>query len=215
MSKKIKSKLFTPSHKHGNAVLNFMNNSKREFAAYGSAFHKAGQQLAKEMISRGGYSDLEACPIVFMYRHALELYLKGIIMYGIDIMAVKGKPIEKIMQEFNTHNLSNLLPAIKKIFKEVDWVWKTDVEGIRSFEELALFIKDLEKVDSSSFTFRYPVDKKGKPAVPHHFIFNVPDFCNKMEKLLNFLDGGNEGLNVLRDNILEAAYIKQEEEKEL
>ena len=66
---------------HGNVVLNFMLFPKGELAAYGRSYHEAAQHLVKRMAA-SHYRDPDACPIVFLYRHAVELYLKSIIPLG-------------------------------------------------------------------------------------------------------------------------------------
>lgn len=78
--------LFHASPSYGNVVLNFRHATNDEFAVYAEAFHWAGNILAEKMFDQAGYNDLEACPIVFLYRRALELYLKAIALDGIKIM---------------------------------------------------------------------------------------------------------------------------------
>lgn len=82
----IQSKLFKAGTGFGNAVLNFRDRADDEFDLYAQAFHRSGQLLAEQMLSKSGYNDLDACPIIFLYRHALELYLKAIARIGRTIL---------------------------------------------------------------------------------------------------------------------------------
>lgn len=43
------------------------------------------------MFDKGSYNSLEGCPIIFVYRHALELYLKAIVIRGAAIMQLMAK----------------------------------------------------------------------------------------------------------------------------
>jgi len=45
-------------------------------------YHAAGQALFERMCDKSSYNSLEGCPIIFLYRHALELYLKAIVLHG-------------------------------------------------------------------------------------------------------------------------------------
>ena len=72
--------LFQARSSYGNVVLNFQHVANDEFAAYAEALHQAGQALATMMFDKAGYNDLEACPIIFLYHHALELYLKAVAL---------------------------------------------------------------------------------------------------------------------------------------
>jgi hypothetical protein len=57
----------------GNVVLNFMGAPKRELALIGDEYFEAAKVLMGSLAQKGSYSDLKAYPIVFLYRHALEL----------------------------------------------------------------------------------------------------------------------------------------------
>ena len=204
-----KPSLFQASPSYGNVVLNFLHTADRELGLYAQAFHEAGQVLAERMFAHGGYSDLEACPIVFLYRHSLELYLKAIVLIGCDIMQRHGETLTDKERLFGNHRLLHLLPLIKRTFDAVGWTWHEDIEGLRTFEEVGELLQAFEKIDPGSYTFRYPVNTKGQPSVPHHFTFHMPTFCECMDAFLNMLEAAVMGLKVARDQIMEAAYHEQ------
>jgi hypothetical protein len=84
------SSLFQASSFYRNVKINLQYAAIDEFGAYASAFHRASQALAEKMFASAGYNELDACPIVFLYRHELELSLKAIALTGIEIMQLKG-----------------------------------------------------------------------------------------------------------------------------
>lgn len=49
---------------------------------YPTAYQQAASKLVEVFRAKPYYSDAEACPIVFLYRHAIELYLKAILLWG-------------------------------------------------------------------------------------------------------------------------------------
>ncbi len=203
------SVLFQSCPSYGNAVFNFMHASKDEFGGYASVFHRAGQRLAEKTFAFAGYNDLDACPIVFLYRHSLELYLKAIVLIGTSMMHLNGKVQQGNERLLRTHHLSSLLPMVKSTYDVVGWTWQLEIEGLHTFEEFEMLVQELEAVDPGSYTFRYPVDTVGQPSVPHHFRFHVPTFCARMDALLDELESATMGLGVTLDQMLEAVYYAQ------
>ncbi len=202
--------LFQAGDSYGNIVLNFQHAANREFGAYAGAFHAAGRVLFEQMFAKAGYNDLEGCPIIFLYRHALELYLKAIVLHGDAIMQINGETLLTNRSLLQKHNLLPLLPLLKQTFDAVGCTWELDIEGLHTFEEVEELLRDFEAVDIGSYTFRYPVDTKGNPSVPHHFMVHLPTFCNRMDALLESLEAAVMGLEVTGDRMLEAAYYAQE-----
>lgn len=210
-----KHSLFQADHSYGNIVLNFQNAANSEFGVYARAFHTAGQALFERMLDKSSYNSLEGCPIIFLYRHALELYLKAIVLHGDVIMQINGKTLLTNRNLLQKHTLLPFLPLLKQTFSAVGWTWDLDIEGLHTFEEVEELLRDFETVDTGSYTFRYPVDTKGNPSVPHHFMVHMPTFCKRMDALLECLEAALMGLEVTEDKMLEAAYYAQESVEEL
>ena len=210
-----KRSLFQAGRSYGNIVLNSQRTADSEFGVYAHAFHKAGKALFEQMFDRSSYNSLEGCPIIFLYRHALELYLKAIVLHGEAIMQINGKTLLTNRKLLQKHSLLPFLPLLKQTFDAVGWTWDLDIEGLRTFEEVEELLRDFETVDLGSYTFRYPIDTKGSPSVPHHFMVHMPTFCKRMDALLTFLEAAVMGLEVTEDRMIEAAYHAQEGLEEL
>lgn len=209
------SSLFQAGHSYGNIVLNFQHAANREFGSYAHAFHKAGQALFERMFESNGYNDLEGCPIIFLYRHALELYLKAIVLHGETILSINGETLLANRSILQRHTLHPFLPLLKRTFDAVGWTWDLDIEELKTFEEVEELLRNFDAVDVGSYTFRYPVDTRGNPSVPHHFMVHMPTFCRRMDALLESLEGAVMGLEVTEQEMLEAAYYAQEGMEEL
>ena len=202
--------LFQAGHSYGNIVLNFQHAANSEFGVYARAFHTAGQALFERMFDKSSYNSLEGCPIIFVYRHALELYLKAIVLRGAAIMQINGKMLLTNRGLFQKHSLLPFFPLLKQTFDAVGWTWSLDIEGLHTFEEVEELLRDFETVDLGSSAFRYPIDTKGNPSVPHHFMVHMPTFCKRMDALLESLEAALMGLEVTEERMLEAAYCSQE-----
>ena len=166
-----------------------MRFPKGELGAYGRSYHEAAQLLVKHMSSTH-YRDPDACPIVFLYRHAVELYLKSIIHWGNSLLRLNGKPIVSHKNIFTEHRLRVLLKSVKPILHFRKSLSNWGDPHFDSFRDVETVIGELEEFDPRSYSFRYPVDTTGnKATLPHHFCFNVLQFGEKFDHLINILDG--------------------------
>ena len=154
--------------------------SEAPFHLYARAFHKAGEDLAhKPKLDRGGLSSFDACPIVFLYRQAIELYLKALL-----------QELGELSDEsLTTHDLRKLLPPIRWQFERWEIEKKLGTGDVATFHDLERLVDDLCVVDPGSFAFRYPIDKHRKSALPLGFGFSVMDFAKRFDPVLSLLSG--------------------------
>ena len=62
-------------------ILDWRNVPEEEFFLYARAFRAAAKKMALALeLDPGPFTKFAACPVVFMYRHALELHLKALIL---------------------------------------------------------------------------------------------------------------------------------------
>ena len=89
-------------------------------------------------------------PIVFNYRHFIELSLKYII-------ATYGGTVG-IAANWNDHELDTLWRTFGKVLKGYGNQDSNETDPI-----VAEIVAEFAKLDPRSFSFRYPVDRNGKP----------------------------------------------------
>jgi hypothetical protein len=166
------------------------------FSAFALGYHNAAKLLSKSFLSKPGFYDFDGYPIVFLYRHSFELYLKNIIYRAAVLGAFKDiKNIDNKL--YNTHSLSELsLPSIEllKILFPKDKYVKEISKTINSTA------KEYDEIDPTSFSYRYPIDKKGKPSTKIHQVVNITSIALHMDKLLGDLDGLSFGLEMEIDS---------------
>ena len=201
---------FKSNFPHGNVVFNFHGRAINDLSAFAAGYHEAGKILVSNLEAARAYRDYEGYPILFLYRHALELYLKAIVYRGAQLLGLISD--EKLNTEklLTRHKLTGFLPAIEAIFKAVEWEWNFEVSGLKSFDDFADLIKEIEKIDPRSDGFRYPVTTIGEAALPKHFVVNVIGFGKKMDAVLDLLSGAVTGLQEHWDETAEAMYFLQE-----
>ena len=114
-------------------------------------------------------------PVLFNYRHAIELAMKWVIrMYG----CYSTVPIDG----YEHHNLWKLWHLCKKIIVEVG----SEDKAIPVVEQV---IKDFHDLDSSGQTFRYPKTKAGIPMALPDYPIDLPRLRDVMQGLAHFFNG--------------------------
>lgn len=112
-------------------------------------YKEAGDSLVNSVADRRGTADSLIFPLVFLYRHYIELRLKSLLHDG-------HRLLDKEYKQKSEHQLSKLWPKVRDILVEV---WpdgnKDDLTALDSL------INQFEKVDPRSTTFRYPKDLDG------------------------------------------------------
>jgi hypothetical protein len=203
--KKLASPVFRSDQGGLNIVLNWRGAPDEEFGVYATAFLEGARCLARRALRQGRVRDLDALPIVFLYRHALELSMKAIVLRGNQHMSLRGEgvPDERLWKTLAGHRLTGLLPHVRHVFTFVGWKWRWPDPRIRPFAEVQRILHDLDSVDPASFAFRYPTNKHGDGAVPHHFSFNLHGFVSVVDALAEALDTAVFGLNAEYDRASE------------
>jgi hypothetical protein len=74
------SRLTVSDPRPQNAALNWPNIPSRDIFLHAQSFHKAAKALAAFQLDASPLADFDVSPVVFMYRHAVELHLKAIVL---------------------------------------------------------------------------------------------------------------------------------------
>lgn len=133
--------------------------------------------------------DFRAYPVVLLYRHALELYMKAVILMGARMLTIKGMGEinrEKLLQN---HSLESLRQDLEKVFEAYEWEWDLGTPHFLSLDDFRKTIAELHSVDARSDAFRYPLDTKGQPSLESHFRFNLFEFCAVLDNLFPVFEG--------------------------
>ena len=186
-----------------NVVSSFSDNPRYDFGSYAKGYHKAAKLLTDIFFTKNGYADYEGYPIVFLYRHAFELNLKNIIYWGVRLSEFKN------LENFDNtlHNHHSLVELAKESTKILNVLFKNDAALKDVIKNINLIAKEYTDLDKDSFSYRYPIDKKGNYSSTEHQIVNITSLSSCMEDLLNSMEAINFGLNVETDQIQEIFEI--------
>jgi hypothetical protein len=194
-------RLFTIGDVSGNVTLNYWGHPVNQFARLADSYRGAATVLAKNFEAEAR-SDFDAYPLVFMYRHALELYLKAILVLG-NKLAVSTENEELHTEDvFKNHALTAHLVVVKRIFAEAGWEEDYPHMGLEEpfFEDV---LKEFDELDKGSYTFRYTVNKDGTANIEKNFAFSIPNFVAIMDRVLHNLSGACYGLEEMSDQAAE------------
>ncbi len=140
--------------------------------SYAEVYLDAAKRLAsmENREYREGDWNIFAMPLLFLFRHYLELGLKACIYMKkeIEIYKAVSQPDtsrEKLLRAQETmgeklkymHELSKLVGDIKKYFPEREDFFSESVQD---------YLKHLSNYDKKSDVFRYPFDTKGNWLLP-------------------------------------------------
>lgn len=163
---------------------------------YAEAYHMVAKEAVATLqknhqigLYRSPIDDFRAYPVVFLYRHALELYMKAVILVAAPMLKIKD--IVEINREnlLKTHSLDTLRQKLEQVFEAYEWDWDLGTPHFSTLEDFRKIILELHEVDKGSYTFRYPLDTKGDSSLTPYFKFNLFEFCSILDCLFPILEG--------------------------
>lgn len=190
--KKLFSKVGT---RNETVLLNWQGTPEEEFTLYAEAYHKVASEAvtALKNYQDAGFhkvplDDFRAYPIVFLYRHSLELYMKAVILTAAPMLMIKSNTEIDREKLLNTHSLDSLRQQLEQVFAAYEWEWDLGTEHFKKLTDFRNIISELHEVDTRSFVFRYPLDTKGKASLSSNFEFNLIRFCEILDCLFPVLE---------------------------
>ena len=128
----------------GNVVFNFQGDPTRDLLPFAMGYMDAANELAARF-SGSAYADYHGYPVLYLYRHALELLLKAVVYRGAKVMGIVGLDHPAVPGLFSKHGLERLLPAVRAIFRAMDW----DFEATRigTWAEFERLVREVDSID--------------------------------------------------------------------
>jgi len=181
------------------------NDPEDEFEIYATSYTRAASVLAEHLLSQPRFASYEALPVVFLYRHAFELILKGFYRKAAAIAFYQDEDIAN-----KPPNFHRLVP-LAKFFTEMSRLLYPGDTLVKQINKTVLqYAKEFEQIDPNSFSYRYPINTKGEASArsPQHV--NLLSLHESMQKLLDDLDTVHFDMNAEEDWRREAYHIMLE-----
>ena len=157
--------------------------------AIAAGFKEAADKVVDSLAATKERMDVFFFPVVYLYRHAIELSLKGLVNDGIYLQILKDD--QDLQDILASHNLHSLWSRVRLVLKAI---WSDgDEEDVDAVEKIIL---EFHQVDKSGQRLRYSKDKQGKSHVdilPGRVDLIV--LKQTMECLFHFLGGCSAGLD--------------------
>lgn len=132
--------------------------------------------MVKETIDTRNMRDILIFPIIFNYRQFIELSLKyQLAVYG---------PAVGVDPNWNTHELIGLWNSFIRMMELYGIEDPNETDPI--VEEI---ITEFAKIDPYSFSYRYPVDKKGNILAIQYSMIYLPNLAQVMEAVQRYFSG--------------------------
>ncbi|MDH4120348.1 MAG: hypothetical protein OEV94_01395 [Deltaproteobacteria bacterium] len=148
-------------------------------------YKEAADLMVDKSVSEHHMRDSLVFPIIFNYRHFLELWLKYLLAeYG---------PIVGIEANWKSHCLGTLWKEFMKVL-ELNKFDLTESDHVVKEN-----ILEFAKIDPNSFSFRYPVDTKGNPVPADYDRLHLPTLADCIKAVDGYFYGCNEYLGNLKD----------------
>lgn len=182
-----------------NFVSGFTKDPRQDFGVYAKGYTLAANRLTNFLLETPHFSDYEAYPIVFLYRHALELSLKHIIYRSVKLSILNyNEDIDEKLK--NTHDLICLSEMVEKLlvalFPKEEWV--SDFVS-----RVSTICIEFTHLDPKSDAYRYPIDRNGYSSTVQHRTVNLRALGESMCLVLEDLSNIHFGLDMEISNAQE------------
>lgn len=178
--------------------------------AYTLGYRRAAEHLVQDILMNQREGDYLVYPIVFLYRHHIELAMKRIISC-VPWVLRRDLTVHEKSHLTRDHRLEilwcDLEPIFASICEAVNWKRPkaADLLGVRDY------IRQLSEVDPSSASFRYWKTTDGKRSLPEGLrSFNIRHFSEMMGRFANFieaLDVATTAVGEMRDDFDDAYSV--------
>lgn len=155
---------------------------------YSSGYKQAADILATRVISAGRDTERLILPIMFLYRHYLELRLKELNTTGHELLSKKGELP-------GGHSLMNLWAEARRILEEV---WPAGSK--KELHAMDVIIREFDKIDPEGVAFRYPTNSNGLSTLDSLRHLDLPKTCEVIGKAANLLDSASAGIGEYLSN---------------
>lgn len=170
-----------------------------EIALYARSLHFAAKTLVGKLgPDQKTKTDWDVCPIVLLYRQALEIRLKELVGEGSKFLATRTDPISL----YTTRSLRWLAQIVCQIIRAVNWSSQFTCNGVSCLAEFNALINEIECFDPVARSSRSSTSPDS--VAQYYRTFDVVQFSTKLDALLDLLDSTADALAATWDQRADA-----------
>lgn len=168
-------------------MLKWRNVPEGDYFLYARSFRAAAKKLAGALDDTPRpLPEFDACPVLFMYRHAVLLHLKVLVLAdGGNFLATR--PDE--LSVHKSRSLSWLAQFVSQIVVALKWEGEFKCAGVESLADFKALIEETNGIDPPFHAFRSPF-AEGSQDIG----LALRDFLRRLDSLLELLDRTADGI---------------------
>ncbi len=161
--------------------------SHEDWCIYADGYKRAVDILVQDVLKTGTKKNFIVYPIIFLYRHYLELCLK-------DILRNSSILTDQIPDIPGHHGIGDIWNACKKI---ILYLQSAEEDSSIDLDIISQCIREFQKYDPEATAFRYPMNKKGGNSLANLKRIDLLNFSEVGDKLSNAIGSLSEWVYVL------------------
>ena len=172
------------------------NGGDIEIHMYARSLQRAARALVEKLpLEQNPKTAYDACPVVLLYRQALELHLKALVGEGCNFLPLPTDPITL----FTTHSLRWLAQIVGQIIRAVKWESEFKCEGIASLADFSALVNEIESFEPVTKVIQ-SIKTAGPDSITNFYrTFDMVQFAKKLDGLLDLLAATADGLAATSD----------------
>lgn len=159
-----------------------LHGSHDKWDVYATGYKEAADILIERVLSDRMWMDMLVYPIIYLYRHYLELRLKELVISGSQLL-------DEDAGNIHGHSLIYWWEKARKILEKI---WPDDERA--DLDSVENCIRQFASKDSGSDNFRYPVNTKGEKTLDGLSLLNLRQFKEAMSRVAALLEGASAGI---------------------
>ncbi|MEM8851600.1 MAG: hypothetical protein AAGE03_16415 [Pseudomonadota bacterium] len=165
---------------------NIAENGFQRLMLMKTGYKAAADLMVTATIDDRPQRDVLVFPIIFNYRHFIELSLKyQIATFG---------PAVCVEPNWNSHNLADLWSEFLAVLEHYGTEDPDEADPV-----VGNIILEFAKIDPGSYSYRYPVDRKGAPIPIAYADLHLPTLADVMNGVEGYFSGCDGYLGSLLD----------------
>jgi hypothetical protein len=165
------------------------NGGEIEILAYARSLRYAAHILTSRLqLERNAKAIWDICPVVLLYRQALEIHLKMLVGEGGNFLPSPTDPVSLS----TTHSLRWLAQIVCQIIRAVKWESEFKCDGVSSLTDFSTVVNEIEIFDPVTRAIR----SARTPSSVSKFLrtFDLLTFATRLDALLTLLDATADAL---------------------
>jgi hypothetical protein len=172
------------------------NGGDIEIGFYARSLQKAARRIIATLdLEPNPKSAWDACPVILLYRQAVELRLKSLVGEGSNFLKQRTDPLSLA----KTHSLRWLAQIACQIIRAVKWENEFRCEGVANLADFSALVDELESSDPVAAAMRRRSGRRDGSVPPQLESPNVIRFARKLDGLLELLAATADGLAAVWD----------------